>query len=121
MPSKNTVGGVISISVDGVKIRCKSGAEYTLGVPEITPVVGMDEKHGDRETPQAPMLRVTTTDASDVDIKALLTKRDATVFMELPNGKGVVFSQCSISPAGPLTTDEGEVPLQIYAARAEPV
>lgn len=114
------VGGVIAIYVDGVKLRCKSGAEYSLGVPELTPVVGVDEKHGDKEVPQPPMLKVTTTDAADVDIKALLTKRNATVLMELANGKGVVFSSCSISPAGPLTTDEGEVPLNIYAALAEP-
>jgi hypothetical protein len=77
------VGGVIALYVDGVKIRCKSGAEYSLGVPELTPVVGADEKHGDKETPQPPMIKVTTTDAADVDIKALLTKRDATVILEL--------------------------------------
>lgn len=121
MASKQTVGGPIAIYIDGVKIRCKSGAEYSLGVPQVTPVMGVDEKHGDKETPEAPMLKVTTTDTADLDLKALLSKRNATVFMEKPNGKGVVYSNCSITPAGPLTTDEGEVPLNIYASKAEEV
>lgn len=121
MPGKNIVGGVISITIDGVKIRCKSGAEYELGVPELTPVVGADEMHGSKETPKPASLKVTTTHVAGLDVKALLTKRDATVFMELPNGEGVVFSESTVGPAGPLTTDEGEIPLMIYAKRAEPV
>jgi len=114
-----TVGGVISIWVDSVKIRCKSGAEWELGVPELTPVVGADEMHGNKETPKPASLKVTTTHDNDVDLKALITKRNVTVFMELPNGQGVVFSEASVGPGGPFTTDEGEIPLMIYAPRAE--
>lgn len=121
MANSQIVGGPIAIYIDGVKIRCKSGAEYSLGVPQITPVMGVDGKHGDKETPEAPYLKVTTTDTADLDLKALLTKRNATVFMEKRNGKGVTFSDCSISPSGALTTEEGEVPLSIYARFAEEV
>lgn len=121
MAGKNIVGGPINIYVDGVKIRCKTGAEWSLGVETLTPVTGADTYHGSKATPEPPMLKVTTTDSFDLDLKALLTKRGVSVFMELPNGKSVVFSNADISPAGSLTTDEGEIPLQIYAQNAEVV
>lgn len=121
MANSQIVGGPIAIYIDGVKIRCKSGAEYSLGVPQITPVMGVDILHGYKETPEAPYLKVTTTDTSDLDLKALITKRNVTVLMEKRNGKGVAFSDCAISTSGALTTDEGEVPLNIIAKYAEEV
>lgn len=117
---KNIVGGVVAVYIDGVRLRVKDEVEVMHGNEDVQPVVGADEVHGFSATPQAPGLKFKTTDASDLDVKALLSKRNVTVFVEKPNGKGIVLSEAAIG-GGRYTSKEGEIELEAWGLRLEEV
>lgn len=121
MPGKNVVGGIITVHVDGIRVRVKGEVEVVHGTPMVEAVVGADEIHGFKETPQAPSIKFKTTDTADLDVKALLSKRNVTVFAEKPNGKGLVLSEASAAGDGRYTSGEGEIELEYIGIRLEEV
>lgn len=106
------IGGIIFVAVNGVRIKAKGSWTYNLGVPKRDGVVGSDEVHGFKEMPQLPYIEGAATDTDEQDLEALFQTRDATVTLELANGKVCVWEDAYYAGEGNVTTEEGEIAMR---------
>lgn len=105
----NRVGGIIRVNVDGREVRAKGGFTYNLGLPKRDAVIGTSEVHGYTEKPQPAFIEGAITDTADLDLKALMRATNATVILDLANGKTVVLRDAYYAAEGEGSTEEGEV------------
>lgn len=103
------VGGTIFIKVDGQQYDAKGSFTYNLGAPKRDAVIGHDALHGFKEIPQEAYCEGEITDRIELDVKALCNITDATVTLELANGKTVVFKNAFFSGEGNVQTEEGNI------------
>lgn len=115
----NRVGGIITVRVDGTRYRAKGEWEFNLGRPKRTAVVGADAVHGYMEEPQVPFIAGAITDDADLDLDALLRTKDATVWLELANGKGVTLRDAWYAAEGTAKTKEGEIEVRFEGLSAD--
>lgn len=115
------IGGVINLKVNGVLKRAKGTFTYNLGANKREGVLGTDGIHGFKETPQIPSISGAITDSPDIDLREFVTFKDATITLELANGKVVIFEEAFYTGDGNVTTDEGEIEFAAQAMRAEEV
>ncbi|MBE9542499.1 MAG: phage tail tube protein [Proteobacteria bacterium] len=106
------VGGIIFIKVDGGQLRAKGEFEYNIGVAKREAVVGSDGVHGYKEDPQVPFIMGAITDEESLDLKALLSTKDATITLELANNKVIVLKDAWYAEEGTVKTGEGEIPVR---------
>jgi len=105
----NRVGGIIFLKVDGQQYKVKGSWSYNLGEDKKEAVVGMDGVHGFKVTPQVGFVEGTITDRGDLSVEALLRTEDATITLELANGKVISFAEAYFAGDGNITTEEGEI------------
>lgn len=115
----NAVGGIITVRANGAQLRAKGSWTYNLGRPVRTAIVGADGVHGYREQPQVAFIEGPVTDRGDLDLTALVNMRDATITLDLANGKTVVLSQAWFAGEGSATTEEGEVSVRFEGVTGE--
>lgn len=115
------VGGIIEVKADGVLYAAKGSFTYNLGVNKREAVLGADVVHGYKESVQAPMLEGAITDSGDLDVKTVLSLKNATVTLSLANGKVISFKEAWYAGDGNVTTEEGEIQFKIEAMRAEEI
>ena len=115
------VGGIIFIKADGVQYDAKGAFEYNLGVAKRDPVIGHDRHHGYKELPQEAYCEGEITDSATLDVKNLLNISDATVTLELANGKTVVFKKAYFSGDGNIQTEEGNIAVRFTGESAQEI
>jgi len=115
------VGGIIFVKYNGVQLKAKGSWEYNIGQGMREAVVGSDGVHGYKELPQVPFISGTATDDADLNLKTLLNISDATVQLELFNGKIVVLEQAFFAGEGTASTEEGEIAVRFEGLNAEEV
>jgi len=103
------VGGIIFVKVDGVQYQAKGAFDYNLGLPKKEAVVGMDSTHGYTEKPQVAYIEGTITDSSELSLSNLIGISDATVTLELANGKVIVLKNAWYASEGKGNSEEGEL------------
>lgn len=111
------IGGIIELKVGAAsggegaaKVQlAKGNFTYNIGVPKKEMVVGADEVHGYKETPQVAMIEGAITDLGDFKLDELLNTVDATIYLRLANGKQIVISDAVYAGDGNVTTEEGEI------------
>ena len=111
MASKTRRGGTLSLTVNGVRQDAKGSFSYNLGLPKREAIVGADSVHGYKETPQAPMIEGEITDRGDLDLAAFVQTTDATVTLQLANGKTIVLRNAWFAGEGTVQTEEGNIVL----------
>src|SRR5689334_5551010 len=111
MPELNDLarGGTIQLTIDGEVYDAKGDFEYHPGVPKRDDVVGADKVHGYKESPVAPYIQGKVTDRGSLDLKKLLSFKNATVALELYNGKVMVQRNAWYSGSGAVSTGEAEI------------
>lgn len=110
------VGGIIFIKADGVQFDAKGSFEYNLGIPKRDAVMGSDAHHGFTEKPQEAYISGEITDRLDLDlVNSLLQLNDATVTLELANGKILTYPSAYYSGTGTGQTDEGNIEFRVTA------
>jgi hypothetical protein len=114
-------GGLISFSVNGVLYDAKGSFSYNLGRPAREAVVGSDAVHGYIERPQVPYIEGEITDRSTLDLAALVGTTDATVTLELANGKVIVLRDAWYAGEGTGNSEEGNIPVRFEGMGAEEV
>lgn len=119
--SNRRVGGIIFVKVDGEQFRAKGNWTYNLGKPKRKMIEGSDSIHGFSEMPQVPFIEGVITDSDDLNVEALLLVRDATVTLELANGKIVVLREACFAGDGNGSTEEGEIEARFEGIEAEQV
>lgn len=103
------VGGIIFVKTDGELYRAKGSWTYNLGKPMREGVIGSDGFHGYKETPQLSFIEGVITDGASLSMETLLGLKDATVTLELANGKIIVLREAYFAGEGSATTEEGEI------------
>jgi len=103
------LGGIIQVQVDGEIYRAKGDFSYNPGKPMREPIVGSDAVHGFKETPQVGFIEGEFTDGADVDIPNLVQIQNATVTLDLANGKMFVLHDAYFAAEGTVNTGEGNI------------
>jgi len=102
--------GVKELKIDGVVYLAKGGASYALGGDKRESVMGVDRRHGSKVTRIPAYIEVTITDGGQgFDLKALTNLVDATVTVDLENGKTIKLGHAEYCAEGKVTPEEGEI------------
>lgn len=86
----NRIAGILQFKVDGQQYLAKGSFSYGYGKPVRTSVVGADSIHGYSEVVIPAFIEGEITDDGSVSIDTLASIVDATITLELANGK--IFS-----------------------------
>ncbi|WP_350649549.1 phage tail tube protein [Pseudomonas sp. HY13-MNA-CIBAN-0226] len=121
MAGKNRIGGIISLKINGDMYFAKGNFTYNLGKPKKEGVVGSDRVHGYKEVPQVPFIEGEITDRNELNLEDLVTLDDATVTLELSNGKVIMLREGWYAGEGTGNTEEGNIALRIEGMSAEEV
>lgn len=106
---KNRRAGLIWVQVNGQRIEAKGAFTIGAGQPKRDGIIGSDGIHGYKETPQIAFVEGALTDSPELDTVALRQVTNATVTVELNNGKTWVFEDAWYASEGTMTTDESEI------------
>ena len=115
------IGGKIFVKANGQQYRAKGSWTYNLGADKREGVVGSDAVHGYKETPQIPFIEGSITDSKDLSMEALLATKDATITLELANGKIISLSDAWFAGDGNVSTEEGELEARFEGLNAEEI
>lgn len=115
------IGGIIFFKVNGELLQAKGNFTYNIGVPKKEMVVGSDQVHGFKEMPVVPFIEGAITDYQEMNLEAIQKIRDATVTLELANGKVIVLEEAVYAADGDASTEEGEVQCRFEGMRGREV
>ena len=121
MASNRRIGGIIFVKADGQQFRAKGSWSYNLGKPKREMIAGSDSIHGFKEMPQVPFVEGVITDSDDLNVESVLLIRDATITLELANGKVIVLREACFAGDGNISTEEGEIEARFEGIEAEEV
>ncbi|MCW2521754.1 MAG: phage tail protein [Frankiales bacterium] len=88
--SPNRLAGVAFVTVNGTSYRIVGEGTYRVSQEERETLKGQDGIHGYKAMPGAGKISWKGRDGNDVSIGALADADDATVVLELANGKTVI-------------------------------
>lgn len=114
-------GGIIFVKIDGAIQDAKGNFTYNLGSPMREAIVGADKVHGYKETPQVPFIEGEITDRVDLDLAALTKIKDATITLELANGKVITLREAWFAGEGTGNTEEGNIAVRFEGIQAEEI
>lgn len=121
MAGNKRVGGIISLKIDGDMYFAKGDFTYNLGLPKKEGVVGSDRVHGYKEKPQIPFVEGEVTDRQEMSLETLVGLKDATITLELANGKVIVLREAWYAGEGTGNTGEGNIGARFEGMSAEEV
>lgn len=114
------IGGVVYIKADGQTVVAKGDSfSYNTGKLKKEMVKGTDRVHGYKSMTQVPFIDGATTDLPNVNTEDLKDIADATVVLELNNGKTVILRNAVYAADGESTTEEGEIQLRFEGLSCE--
>lgn len=117
------ISGVCFLKVDGEQVPLKGSFAYGLGAPSREGLLGPDGIHGFKEMPTVPFIEGQITNTYAIDLVALSAVTDATLTLELANGKVVALRNSWITNPDGLKgdTEEGAVDVRFEGLSAEEV
>jgi len=113
--------GIIFLKINGEVQDIKGSATYNLGRPKREAMLGADGIHGYSEVPQVPFIEGEITDRADMDVAAFLNTTDATITIELANGKVITLREAWYAGEGTVGTDEANIQFRFEGMSAEEV
>lgn len=116
-----TVAGLLSLTVDGERLKAKGSFTYNLGADRRTGIVGADGPHGYMEQPQIPFIEGEISDDSELDVGDLLDFRGGTVTLHLRNGKVVELRDAWYAQEGNVETEESNIAVRFEGLSAREV
>lgn len=117
----NRRSGIIFISVNGVNYDAKGNFNYNLGGFQREAIAGADRIHGYKEMPKIAFIEGEITDRSNLDVAELQAIDNATVTLELANGKTIVLREAWFSGEGTVGTEEANIALRFEANQGEEI
>lgn len=113
------LGGKISISKNGTRLDAKGNYTYNLGVDKREAIVGSDRVHGYSEKPQTPFIEGEITDSANLNLRELAETTDATITLELANGKVITLREGWYAGEGTGNTEEGNIGVRFEGLSCE--
>lgn len=114
----NKRAGVLFLKVDGQIHDAKGNYTYNLGGEKRDAILGADQVHGFKTAVQVPFIEGELTDKAEFDVQKLLDIEDATITLELANGKTVVLKEAWYAGEGNIQTEEGNIQLRFEGKSA---
>lgn len=108
----NLLAGTAQIAVDGNSYMIEGAAKYSPSTVKRETLMGMDGYHGVKETPVPGSISFTGRDSGGLTIAYFNTIRNATVVLQLANGKTVVGRSMACVDAQEVDTTEATVDLK---------
>lgn len=121
MAGEKRKAGIIWLKVDGDLKDCVGEFTYNLGTPKREALIGSDRVHGYSETPQAAFIEGEIRDSKGLDLQKLTLIENATVTLELANGKVIVLRESWYAGEGTGKTSDGAIGCRFEAAQGEEV
>ena len=115
----NRRAGIMFFKVDGALLDAKGNFTYHIGSPKREAVNSNDRTVGYKETPQAPYIEGEIIDDKTVSLKQLQNLTEATVQVDLANGKSVVVRDAWYAHDGAGGTEEGMIPIRFEGLTGE--
>ena len=113
--------GICYIKVDGEIYDAKGNFTYNLGKPKRDAIVGADAVHGFKEVPQIPFIEGEITDRASMSLTSLVEEDDATITLELANGKVISLRNAWFAGEGTGNTEEGNIGVRWEGISAEEI
>ena len=85
----NFIAGQAFLSINGQRKRLAGDFSYQPSTPSREPLLGMDGYHGYKQKPAAGMISAKLRDGQDVSVTDLGNLTNATITVELSNGKTI--------------------------------
>ena len=117
--AENRRAGILYAKIDGTQRNVKGSWTYNVGAVKREAIVGADGVHGYKEMPQVPRIEGEITDASDLSLAELTGIEQATITLELANGKTFVLRDAWYAADGDVGTEEGNVQIRFEGMSAE--
>ncbi|MGD9664620.1 MAG: phage tail tube protein [Novosphingobium sp.] len=114
-------GGTIFLKINGEIYFAKGSFTYNLGAPKRDAIIGADAIHGYKEVPQIPFIEGEITDNPSLDLDALARLENATVTLELANGKVITLRDAWHAGEGTGNTEEGNIAVRFEGMSADEV
>lgn len=111
------IGGIIYLTLNGEQLQAKGEFTYNIGIPKKEMVLGADGVHGFKEMPQVPFIEGAITDNNLLDLAVLQSTRDATITLQLANGKTIAIEEAVYASEGSAKTEEGEIEVRFEGVR----
>jgi len=108
MPNRR-VGGLLFLKVDSELFQAKGEFTYNINPVKRESVVGVDTVHGFKEEPKVQFVEGAITDSDELDLPGFQAIRDATLTLELANGKVIQLREAFYAADGDVTSSEGEI------------
>jgi hypothetical protein len=112
-------GGIIFVQSNGEVLDAKGNWTYNLGNPKRDTIIGADRVHGYKEVPQVPFIEGEITDRGTLNLDTLTKLLDATITLELANGKVIVLRQAWFAGDGTGNTEEGNIQMRFEGLSCE--
>lgn len=113
--------GILFVKVDGRQYDAKGSFTHRINPTKKEMIPGQDKVHGYKEAIQIPFIEGMITDSSELDLPAFFAISDATVTLNLANGKTVVLRNACYAGDGDVTTEEGEIQVRFEGESGEEI
>ena len=111
--------GTLFFKIDGVQRDAVGDFTYNPGVPKREAVIGPDRVHGYKEMPMIAFIEGEIRDERDLDLVALQNLVDATVSVELANGKTFFLRNAWYAADGDVGSEEANVQVRFEGLSGE--
>lgn len=108
-PFSNRIAGTIYVRVDGEQMYCRGGWKVNFAKKVREGVAGQDVVHGYLEKPAIPSIEGEVTDRANLSLAKLADVENATVTIELANGKIYVLSEAWLVSELSVETEDGKL------------
>lgn len=109
MAAPNRIGGILSLRVDGNQYEARGNFQVTPSKVKRTGVAGQDGVHGYIEEPIVPQIAGDLSIGNQLSVEALEQITDATVQVQLANGKTYVLTSAWTEAAFVIDAHDGKV------------
>ena len=118
--AENRRGGAIFFKIDSVLRDAKGNFTYNIGAPKRNPLHSSDLRTvGYNEMAQTPFIEGEITDQRDLILSDFVNITNATITLELANGKVFTLRNAWFSSEGNVQTEEGNIAVRFDGLEAE--
>jgi len=113
--------GIIFVKVNGTQYDAKGTFTYRINPTKKTMIPGADQVHDYKEEVQVPFIEGAITDEQSLDLVVFQSIVNATVTLNLANGKTVILREACYAADGDVTTEEAEIQLRFEGKSGEEI
>lgn len=110
--ANHRISGVAYIKVDGKQYAARGKWKTDILPTKREGIAGQDGVHGYKEMPKVPFIEGDVSYVEGILIKDLPKIKDATITLELANGKVHILRNAWWSGESPVDTEEGSFPVK---------